>query len=165
MVLFLGLFSLASCNNENPDTNQGGGSIEEPNTNEQGASFLFKFYEKDNTPDDLTDNKVVSSYTITYDSSKEYAIDAFYSQEKLANQKIKITLTKDSQDYIVASNGSFGLFIESCYISNYDKCANNKEYPLEWSMLMVNGVSSNVGISGVKVEGLTELAFVIDGWK
>lgn len=125
---------------------------------EVDGSYEFVIYASDSDNDDISDNKVVASYTITYVSSKTVTDTLIYKNGVYY-------FTEESKDYLVLVDGGFGLSYVRGYFNEYSLCANDKEIDLSWSKSFVNGQEAPKGIGDTPLEGLTEFSIVIDGWK
>ena len=121
------------------------------------GSYEFVIYESDSNNADLTDNPVVSRYTVNY-------TNATYVLDTLVKKGSVYFITEDSNDYLIMKSSPYGLSYSEGYFQNYSGCSEG-QIDVSWSYTAVNGQESYTGISSTKLEGLNEYAFVINGWK
>ena len=124
---------------------------------EVDGSFDFIIYESDSDNSDLTDNKIVAKYTISYVGCQTVT-------DALIKKDGKYYFSEDSNDYLVLADSGYGLTYTQGYFANYSECASGA-IDVSWSYTAVNGAASTVGIGETPLDGLNEYGFVINGWK
>ena len=122
------------------------------------GSFEFVIYESDSNNNDLTDNKVVARYTISYVGCKTVT-------DALIKKNGKYYFSENSNDYLVLVDSMYGLSYTEGYFENYSLCSDGNSIDVSWSMTTVNGVSVTTGIGETPLDGLNEYGIIINGWK
>ena len=121
------------------------------------GSFDFIIYESDSDNSDLTDNKIVAKYTISYVGCQTVT-------DALIKKDGKYYFSEDSNDYLVLADSGYGLTYTQGYFANYSECTSGA-IDVSWSYTAVNGAASSAGIGETPLDGLNEYGFVINGWK
>ena len=121
------------------------------------GSYDFVIYESDSDNSDLTDNKIVAKYTISYVGCQTVT-------DALIKKDGKYYFSEESNDYLVLADSGYGLTYTQGYFANYSECASGA-IDVSWSYTAVNGEASSVGIGETALAGLNEYGFVINGWK
>ena len=122
------------------------------------GSFEFIIYESDSDNSDLSDNKVVATYTIRYVGCKTVT-------DALIQKGDKYYFSDDSNDYLVLVDSGYGLSYTEGYFANYLECSSGNAIDVSCSYTAVNGKSATKGIGETPLDGLVEFGFVINGWK
>ena len=125
-------------------------------TEQQTLSYNFVIYEKDSDNDDLTNNTIVVSYTISYTDATKTVPDT------LIKDGDKYYFVQGGTDYITITSSGM---IEKGYFKDYSECASNTEIDISWSYCAVNGAMASKGINETTLTGLTAYGLVINGWK
>ena len=81
---------------------------------EVDGSFDFVIYESDSNNNDLTDNKVVARYTISYVGCKTVT-------DALIKKNGKYYFSENSNDYLVLVDSMYGLSYTEGYFKNYSE--------------------------------------------
>ena len=121
------------------------------------GSYDFVIYESDSDNSDLTDNKIVAKYTISYVGCQTVT-------DTLIKKDGKYYFSEESNDYLVLADSGYGLTYTQGYFANYSECASG-QIDVSWSYTAVNGAASSAGIGETPLDGLNEYGFVINGWK
>lgn len=121
------------------------------------GSFDFIIYESDSDNSDLTDNKIVAKYTISYVGCQTVT-------DTLIKIDGKYYFSEESNDYLVLADSGYGLTYTQGYFANYGECGSGA-IDVSMSITTVNGLTAPVGIGETPLDGLNEYGFVINGWK
>jgi len=120
------------------------------------GTYDFVIYESDFDNSNLTDNKVISSFTITY-SQCSTVVDT------LIKDGNRYYFDVSKADYIVMEPSTYGLMYKKGYFSDYSECKNG-EIDVSMSGTYINGKMAMVGISDVSLLGLVTYGFVVNAW-
>ena len=125
-------------------------------TEQQTLSYNFVIYEKDSDNEDLTNNTVVATYTMSFTDGTKTVTDT------LIKDGDKYYFVQGGTDYITITSSGM---IEKGYFKDYSECASNTEIDISWSYCAVNGAMASKGINETTLTGLTAYGLVINGWK
>ena len=130
-------------------------------TEEKTLSYNFVIYEKDSDNDDLSNNTVVATYTISYKASESKTV----TDTLIKGEGDKYYFVEGGTDYLVLKDSGYGLSYDKGYFKDYSECASETEIDVSWSYSAVNGSMAEKGIGETKLDGLVTYGFVIQGWK
>ena len=125
---------------------------------EVDGTFDFVIYESDGDNSNLSDNKIVAKYTISYTKCKTVS-------DALIHKDGKYYFSENANDYLILVDSAYGLSYTDGYFENYFECSGGKAIDVSWSYIAVNGEAANKGIGEIPLDGLVEFGFVINGWK
>lgn len=134
---FILLFCLVSCSNNN--------------------TYDFVIYEPDINNLDLSDNKEIKRFTISYDEDAKYVSDTLIKKNtnvyKFQNNTI---------DYLILEEDTYGLYYKYAFFSSYELCEHG-QIDITDALLMVDGVKSDYYIGNLEVSGVKEVSLVLNG--
>lgn len=151
----MGVVALVGCGKKTePTTTAAPTTTATPTTTVEVKSYNFVIYESDSDNYNLSDNKVVTTYTINYTTKT-------YVPETLIKNEGKYYFAENGTDYFTIKSG----MIDKVYFKDYSECAGNKEIDASWSYCAVNGQMAPKGIEETTLDGLVTYGLVINGWK